>query len=54
MDKGSSEGRSPFDRALGVSPRCGFHPLPSQEGGRGMVEVAFVTQLECRSSQERG
>ena len=34
----TGEGRSPFGRGLGVSPRYNLHPLPDQEGGRGMVE----------------
>ena len=45
---GCPEGRSPSGGGLGVSPRYNFHPLPGQEGGRGMVEkVFFITLLEC-------
>ncbi|MBF8268221.1 MAG: hypothetical protein HW388_1729 [Dehalococcoidia bacterium] len=43
LKKGSPEGLSPFGGGLGVSPRCHFHPLPVQEGGRGMVEKGFST-----------
>ena len=41
LKNGCSEGRSPFDGGLGVSPRYNFHPLPGQEGGRGMVGKGF-------------
>jgi len=35
LKKGCAEGRSPFARGLGVSPRYNLLTLPGQEGGQG-------------------
>ena len=39
---GLSPGVCRRDGGLGVSPRFNLHPLPGQEGGRGMVEEGFA------------
>ena len=36
--KGSAEGHNPSAGGTGVSPDFFLHPLPGQEGGRGIVE----------------
>ena len=46
---GSPEGRSPFGRGLGVSPRVLIiFPLPSRKGARGMVR----TLIEARAHKQ--